>query len=165
MAPYVGGSRDVCSLLEECIGVMIETTVTKKRQDMNKLHGEESLGLLVGTAVSSCLGMFSRSQACSQIEKLLQVAADVLAVDLDLVRRVGDENIEKDQSKTRDLPSTLHVFLPHRDRGAPGKKRRKSGNSTVPRRQLVNCAAEILIWAASQRLWVKSLMQSPMLPF
>ena len=158
MAPHVGGSRDICSLLEECLGDMIERSalVSKRKKDMLSNYGKESLGLLVGTAVLECLAMFSQSQTCSHIEHLVQVGADLLTFDLSIVRQEQEahafriEKVQPDNLPTsKDIPSTLHVFLPHHERGAPprGKKRRNISDATIPQRQLVNCVAEILIWS------------------
>lgn len=155
LAPNVGGSRDICTLLEDCIGDMIETTVTQQKKAMIELYGKESLGLLVRVALQECLVQFSRSAAYAQIEqKLVQVGADVLAVDLNIVRQAvdgagsADETNQQDK-KNQSLPSTLHVFLPHRSRGArnKNKKQKTSTPSSIPRRQIINCVAEILLWS------------------
>ena len=140
-APYAGGSRDVCALLVEIVESILvhDDTIKSKRRDMMSLDGKESMSDLVSVGV---LQVLSNMQGLAAFRDLLQLAADTLDKDFDILEH------KKEDPTFQELPSTLHIFLPHRDRGRPKKRKRdEDKEDKVPDRQLVNSIVEILIWS------------------
>lgn len=148
IAPIAGGSRDVCALIERFVGSMLleNAEMQEKRSQTMDFFDSESLSLLVAFGVKACTTEDAGGQAKAALDSILQLAADTLEEDKKVLdaRTSGGEGTatEKDIA----LPSTLHVFVPHRDRGKPNKKKKPQSARKVPDRQLVNSVAEILIW-------------------
>jgi hypothetical protein len=188
-APLAGGSRDVCSILEGSLSFLlchhgVETTkaaavavqqdasttsstllVSKEQQEKDKT----SLVQQVGNGIRFLTDKFLRTNSDDSnpsvhkhLEALLQLAAQTLDQDLNIVREEGSNKKEDDavaaaaaSNRYKTFPSTLHVFLPHRDRGriSSSKKKRKAkhswakGAEEVPHRHVVNSVAELLIWS------------------
>ncbi|CAJ1960124.1 unnamed protein product [Cylindrotheca closterium] len=149
IAPLAGGSRDVCSLIEAFVGAVMHSNESflVKRQQCIDLFGKESLSLLVPSGVKLCMDGIQNDKAQVALNNLLQVAADTLDEDKSILlqaRAKGDG--DKDEKDTT-LPSTLHMFVPHRDRGKPRNKKTATNAKTIPNRQLHNTVAELLIWS------------------
>lgn len=116
---------------------------------MLDVHGSESLTPLVGYGVRMIHDKLQQdsmndSTLLFSLKFLLDLAANTLDNDLDIVR-----NYKEHDKEQKELPSTLHIFVPHRDRGKPSNKKKKNQDQRkqVPDRQLVNSIAEILIWS------------------
>lgn len=138
IAPFAGGSRDICTIIEESLAVVIKDSVDSKKNQMEQLFGCHSLSLLVGCGVASVLdSKVQHTAAYSALADLIQLAADTLDQDLDIIRRAN----ETKETPSR-FPSTLHVFIPHHERGRPNKK-----SKLIQDRQIINSVAEILIWS------------------
>ncbi|KAL3944670.1 MAG: hypothetical protein SGBAC_001278, partial [Bacillariaceae sp.] len=151
IGPLAGGSRDVCSLIEAFVGAVLdrnESMIEKNRQCLD-FFGQESLSLLVTSGVKLCTYGIENGKAQAALNSLLQMAADTL--DEDKRTLEARANVKNDtDNREIAFPSTLHVFVPHRDRGKPRKK--KADAKTVPNRQLHNTVAELLIWSRTSLL-------------
>ena len=143
IAPLAGGTRDICTLIREFVHSSNDTGLQQTRNDMIALDGKESLTSLVGSAVQHVHATTGAGRDI--LDSLLQVAADLLDEDLGIVEH--DETNQDSSGECKKLPSTFHVFLPHRDRGRGGKKRKRD---SVSDQQLVNSVAEVLIWTKTK---------------
>lgn len=150
IAPLGGGSRDVCALIEAFVGVALDNnkSLENKRRLCVELYSQESLSLLVASGVQHCTEGIPNDNAKAVFDNLLQLAADTLEQDTKILESQASSDGNQG-NKNNSLPSTLHVFLPHRDRGKPRKKKNvaKPKLVTIPKRQLLNSVAEILIWS------------------
>uniref|UniRef100_A0A7S4UI31 Uncharacterized protein n=1 Tax=Ditylum brightwellii TaxID=49249 RepID=A0A7S4UI31_9STRA len=156
VSPLAGGTRDICTIIVK----FVDAELRKILEATKILAGTESTSHLVALG----LVHFQKMDAAS--EMLCQLAADLLDEDLDIVR----------SKNSNDLPSTMHMFVPHRDRGSKrsskkhtnavnsggrggrgGRGRGRPGRGTAAAssriaeqhyfdRQLANAVAEILIW-------------------
>jgi len=148
VSPLIGGTRDICTIIVEFVDAELR----------NLQATEESLSHRAATALQH----FFRTRDCA-LKILCQLAADLLDEDLDIVR----------SEKPKELPSTLHMFIPHRDRGSkwkneqtsvgPGRGGRGRGrgggrghgivsSTLLFNRKLANTVAEILIWSKTSRM-------------
>ena len=109
VSPLAGGTRDVCAMIVEFVDAALEQSLQTKRANL-KILGEESKSRLVA------LGLTSLKNMDGALAILCRVAADLLDEDLGII-----------QSKSNQLPSTLHMFIPHRDRGRGSKQTGASG--------------------------------------
>jgi len=154
IAPLAGGSRDVCTLIESFVGAVLDSneSLMEKNGQCLDFFGQESLSLLVTSGVKLCMDGIQNDKAQETLNNLLQVAADTLDQDKNILEARASGESDKDNKDTA-LPSTLHVFVPHRDRGKPRKKKKKKTATPattakkVPNRQLHNTVAELLIWS------------------
>lgn len=158
IAPLAGGSRDVCSVIEGMVSSLAlqDEGMKQVRTVMLELKGKESLSPLVAYGVCMIQDKLQQqddSSGLSALKLLLTLAADTLDQDLAIIRSYDESDNKK---KEKELPSTLHMFVPHRDRGKSNKKKKTANQenqqeattkiATVSDRQVVNGIAEILIW-------------------
>lgn len=151
-APFAGGSRDICSLVECMCEIIVLQGLAVMRKGIKDFGKDESLSTLVGYGVTLVNSKIQDDDVVA-LDYLMNFCAETLGQDVAIVRRNKSRRSEIDDDKSassNELPSTLHVFLPHRDRGRLQLKKRKRTQATkkkVSDRQLVNCVAEILIWS------------------
>lgn len=145
IAPLAGGSRDVCTILTSMVSKLVlqDEGMKQARAVMMEMNGSASLSPLVGCGVRIIQHKLQQqdesTRHVSSLKFLLDLAADTLDNDLDIIQNYSEHDKEQ-----HELPSTLHVFLPHRDRGRPSNKKKAK---QVSDRQVVNSIAEILIWS------------------
>lgn len=154
--PLAGGTRDICTLIVDFVSSILNELLKEKRTIESILGESESLSGLVGIALKNLQSMENNNA----LNLLCTLAADLLDQDLNIIR----------SPSTNELPSTLHVFIPHRDRGMKRNKKQKATNmelgsrseeetdskkkkiKKVPDRQLANAVAEILIWSKTSNM-------------
>lgn len=142
LSPLVGGSRDVCKLMEVFVVHFLEQVGQANRL---QLEQDDSHSMNIAQAVdlietelqaSGDVGPFSG------LRWLLDFSARQLTSDLDMIQNADSEQ--------NDPPSTLHVFIPHNKRGRTRKMRPAGVRASNIVRNLVNCSLEILIWSRSE---------------
>jgi hypothetical protein len=155
LAPHVGGSRDVCTILENMVLSLLQEGLEQTRTEMKALVGIESLSMLVGLGVNFIQGKLQEDGSLTSIEYLLQLAANTLDKDFDIILR-NKKKIQQDSATKKDeeLPSTLHIFLPHHNRGRSKKRKNEQGatkRKQISSRLLASGVAEILIWSRTSK--------------
>lgn len=125
LALPAGGTRDLCAFLEHLIYVEL--------YDQDLLQDDYEKGQMstilqksmkhLGTSLKASL---ETPSAMSVLDELLDTCALLVDRDLKLVRQTS--------TSPKELPSTIHTFIPHRDRGTKS-------------RNVVQTVAEILIWS------------------
>ena len=158
LCPHAGGSRDICALIERFVGTISKAHLQSTRVNAESLFGKSPTSTLVARGVQFCATKLSR-MASAALERVLTIAADMLDEDKAIISDHRNESLNEETNKTNKktgadkgttppLPSTIHIFLPHRDRGKCRKPRRNGSPSMlVSGRQVVNSVAEILIWS------------------
>lgn len=143
-AVHIGGTRDLNALTSYfCLDALANAEILT---DADSADGDGPQKLEGGSAVFkskllSALGQFLSSDCLDSDSPLEAVLAKVAALlDDDLAKCAGDgqqTSVERAASRD-DLMSTVHVTLPHRDRG--------NRDGSAWRRNLSNAVAELLIW-------------------
>lgn len=148
ISPHAGGSRDICHLLVDMIEVVLTKngTVDRATQLQMAVKGHASLPSLVGQCIQDVEKSCEDGIVLTLLGGLLQLAASTLDSDFEIIQRTASGKADQG----REFPSTLHVFIPHRDRGR-SKKPKEGGHRRFSERQLVNSVAEILIWSRTQK--------------
>ena len=151
ICPSAGGSRDVCAVIERMTAVVLMKQKEYRARTI-MLYEKESLSDLVRHGVN--LYQELGGEAKVAMEKMLQLAAKTLDADKQMILH-GDDEV---------VPSTLHVFIPHRDRGRPSvysnRRRHLPKTTNFHDRQLVNSVAEVLIWARTNLMSNKAFAAS-----
>jgi len=133
VAPGVGGTRDVNAMAEHlCFESLVD------RGDLS-VAAPEKLGSaddFKAKLVSAIRGLDGNSEEKDEaMDKVLDAAASLLDADL---KKCGEQRKKRALVPRDELMSTIHVMLPHRDRG------NREGKAW--QRNLVNCVLEVLIW-------------------
>jgi hypothetical protein len=147
LAPYVGGTRDVCNILERAVESIVSSTT-----DGASLQLDGSLSLLVRDSVlkvEHAIQVYAAKYA--SLAALLDLAATRLDQDIQIIRATtsstttatGDNN----SSPLEPFPSTMHIFIPHNRRGALSKAQKAKLGRATSLRQVVNASAEVLLWS------------------
>jgi hypothetical protein len=98
--------------------LFLQEGLEQTRIDMKTLVGSESLSLLVGLGVHSIQGKLQEDRPLTSTKYLLQLAADTIDMDFKIILRKKKKTQEDAATKKdKELPSTLHIFLPHHNRG------------------------------------------------
>lgn len=145
LAPYVGGTRDVCYLLERAIESIIVSNGASLQLD-------GSLSLLVRESVLKVEhAIETYPERYGSLASLLDFAATQLDQDIQLVRSAGSMTAKTaprgdSSSPVEMFPSTLHIFIPHNGRGALSNARKTQLGRGTSVRQVVNASAEVLLW-------------------
>lgn len=135
LALPAGGTRDLCSFLEHVIYVdLYDQGFLKDNYEKGEKSTalQQSIRYFVSKKNSDELMEENDDEkmggATTVLDELLDTCALLLDRDLELVRQSSPSS--------NDLPSTLHTFIPHRDRGTKS-------------RNVVQTVAEVLIWSRS----------------
>jgi hypothetical protein len=157
LAPHAGGSRDICTILENMVLSLLEKGLEQTRTDMKTLVGTESLSMLVGLGVYFIQGKLQEDGSLASTVYLLQLAADTLDKDFDIIlrnKKMTQEDLATAKDQEYELPSTLHIFLPHHNRGRSKKRKNNQGATKakqVSSRQLASGVTEMLIWSRTSK--------------
>ncbi|KAL3929498.1 MAG: hypothetical protein SGARI_004731, partial [Bacillariaceae sp.] len=142
LSPHVGGSRDVCKLMEMAAGHIL----TQEEQATGFLAKESSESMKIAKAVALIQNRLDASVEGSDpyagLAWLLDFAAIQLGQDLALIQEESAATVSG--SSNKQLPSTLHIFVPHNKRGGKNKKGKETSF-----RKIVNSSVEILLWSRS----------------
>lgn len=145
LAPFVGGTRDVCYIMEHAI-----TSIVSSTADGADLPLNQPMSLLVRNAVLKVNRVVKESpEKFASLASLLDFAASQLDQDIHLVRAATTSKTDAPDDNTSVVvfPSTLHVFIPHNKRGALSKAQKAKSGRDISIRQVVNSTAEVLLWS------------------
>lgn len=138
LSPHVGGSRDVCKLME----IMATHLLSQEEQASGFLAKEKSESKKIAKAtvlLKSTIESSVKTNPYSGLAWLLEYTTGQLGKDLGLVNSTANDGDKK------ELPSTLNVFVPHNKRGKSNKK----GKTETSMRKIVNASLEVLVWSKS----------------
>jgi len=152
VAPWAGGTRDVCSLLELFLRALLDGYL------LSASDSHEHSSTFVAKGLQEAVTTFQVPGAVQALTDMLDLMATTLESDLEIVttKKTPETDVTMQPEPNTDTtkgpqhyPSTFHVFLPHHDRGKGNKKRKHSGANSdrMTNRTLVQSVAEILIWS------------------
>ena len=154
LAHEAGGSRDLCYLLVSLMAARLSQD--EKLPLWKTIHNSMSGLVAIGVA-----DWFSGKEGNGRdnfiLKGMLQSVAAILDQDLDIVQRSAGPGVPTSDT----LPSTMHVFIPHHERGRKRTNKTKQhheGNQASnaskdgpSNRQVVNSVLEIILWANTRR--------------
>lgn len=124
IAARIGGTRDLCAIIEHL------ALANLKREGL--LEGEAAPESFADKLVPAVRALAVNGKPDDLLELALGLAAQQLDQDLRMLKSEGG---------AKECLSTIHVKLPHNQRG--------SNTKGAWQRKLANCAAEVLIWQRS----------------
>jgi len=138
VAPLSGGSRDVCAIIEIGVYSILSPFIAQQKSLAPSALVAEALKIVV-----------SDLERASFLHRMLEVAANALDHDMELIQKDKNTEKEKNEKVKKELPSTFNVYIPHHGRGkvSNNKKRSRNGQPKMSNRNLVQSIAEILIWS------------------
>eukprot|EP00978_Attheya_sp_CCMP212_P017969 scaffold48605_cov49-Attheya_sp.AAC.3 len=135
LAFLAGGTRDVCALLEHLVFDMLD------RHGYIQMREDKNQKVSIASASRHLMQKSTPQELIPTVlEDLLSSAATMLDQDMCLVRAKDTKTAETyKEGAIPEFPSTIHTFLPHRDRG--------NSQSSKRARNLIQTIAELLIWS------------------
>lgn len=151
IAPLAGGSRDICQMIEDTVTLLVSRNpdVQTFRVLQTTLHGKDghSLSQTVAVCVRALEAEIAANRSAALIlQELIQLAAKTLDEDFAVV--AADDMDGDNKATVGAMPSTMHIFVPHHERGRPAKRKT---TPTISERHLSNSVAELLLWRRTDR--------------